>query len=132
MFIFLGRSSADDSNPVNYEADYGNDENSSDHGEGNYPEYNDTSSELDEFDDEAHDFDAFGEAESESSESSDITEAIDDEDDPDELQDSRPLLSTLLVIFFRIIHHFKISNNATTALLSFISFLLGMSGPNIS
>lgn len=41
-------------------------------------------------------------------------------------QDSPSILSTILIIFFRIMHHFNISNNAASAILSFISLVLGM------
>ena len=61
------------------------------------------------------------------SESSDLDDAIDVDcsENCGGSQNSGLLLSTILVIFLRIIHHFKISKNAATAILSFISFLLG-------
>lgn len=36
------------------------------------------------------------------------------------------LLRLMLITFFNIIHHFCISNNAASTILSFISFILGM------
>ena len=72
-------------------------------------------------DDDIDDVDDIG------SESSDLDDAIDVDCSKNcgGSQNSGLLLSTILVIFLRIIYHFKISKNAATAILSFISFLLG-------
>lgn len=51
--------------------------------------------------------------------SDDSTEEIDNEE-------SDSLLSTVLIIFIRIMHHFNFSNKGASAILAFISFLLGM------
>ncbi len=40
--------------------------------------------------------------------------------------ESDPILRWILIIFFKIISHFKISNTAASAILPFFSFVLGM------
>ena len=80
-----------------------------------------------ECDDEIDCDDDIGDVDDIGSESSDLDDAIDVDcsENCGGSQNSGLLLSTILVIFLRIIHHFKISKNAATAILSFISFLLG-------
>lgn len=54
----------------------------------------------------------------------------DDFDEPKDSMDdqnSKPsLLQYILIVFFRIIHRFNISNNAASAIIAFISFILGL------
>lgn len=81
---------------------------------------------IPEYDDVESDSNDESDHESVASESVDAINLYGADDPGKDDQDSRSLLSTVLIIFFRIIHHFKISNNAASVILSFISFLLGM------
>lgn len=76
----------------------------------------------DDFDDDGADFQDVDEDISDLENESDVG---DDEDDQMEDCDSVTLLSFILTIFFRIIHHFNISSNAASKLIAFISFVLG-------
>ena len=58
-------------------------------------------------------------------ESNDNSSCDSDLDTQQDDRTSHSLLHWILVIFFRIIYHFNISNNAASALLSFISLVLG-------
>lgn len=64
----------------------------------------------------------------------DVTEdaMFDEEEDSEQTEhcdyeSNGSLLRFILTIFFRIVYHFNISNNAASKILTFISFLLGMS-----
>lgn len=60
---------------------------------------------------------------------SDIEDNTDSDSDQNDIQtdeSNHTTLQWLLIIFFRIISQFRLSNNASSAILSFFSFVLGM------
>ena len=95
----------------------------------NYIDDDDSNDDDNVADDNTESDDIGGNSDSAATDDEEGVESLDEDERMEEqcdIESNNYLLQSILTIFFRIVHHFNISNNAASKILALISYVLGM------